>query len=88
MQNGFIESFNGRLRDELLNENLFASIDDARQQIVVWKGHYNQCRPHSALSGACMTQVFGNLGFQCMLNQNLGELLEPPFPPIRPSSLR
>lgn len=49
MQNGFIESFNGRFRDEFLNENLFVSIDGARKQIVGWMDDYNQHRPHSAL---------------------------------------
>lgn len=49
MQNGFIKSFNGRFRDEFLNENLFVSINDARKQIVGWKDDYNQHRPHSAL---------------------------------------
>jgi putative transposase len=48
-QNAFIESFNGRLRDELLNETLFASLDHARQALALWKNDYNTFRPHSAL---------------------------------------
>lgn len=49
MQNGFVESFNGRLRDECLNETLFSSLAEARSVITLWKEDYNQHRPHSAL---------------------------------------
>ena len=48
-QNAFIESFNGRLRDELLNETLFTSLDQARAVLAAWKDDYNMVRPHSAL---------------------------------------
>jgi putative transposase len=48
-QNAFIESFNGRLRDELLNETLFGSLDHARKALAIWKNDYNTIRPHSAL---------------------------------------
>jgi putative transposase len=48
-QNAFIESFNGRLRDELLNETLFASLAHAREALAIWKDDYNTIRPHSAL---------------------------------------
>jgi putative transposase len=48
-QNAFIESFNGRLRDELLNETLFASLADARVALADWMGDYNTVRPHSAI---------------------------------------
>ena len=49
MQNGFIESFNGRMRDELLNETLFFDLDDARAKIAAWVADYNLQRPHSSL---------------------------------------
>jgi putative transposase len=49
MQNGFIESFNGRFRDAFLNEELFSTLTDARTQIATWKEDYNRHRPHSAL---------------------------------------
>jgi len=49
MQNGFIESFNGRLRDELLNETLFSSLAQARAALVNWRGDYNTSRPHSQI---------------------------------------
>lgn len=49
MQNGFIESFNGRLRDELLNETLFSSLTHARAALALWRADYNGSRPHSQL---------------------------------------
>jgi putative transposase len=49
MQNGYIESFNGRMRDELLNESLFFDLDQARQVIGAWVADYNTARPHSSL---------------------------------------
>ena len=48
-QNAFIESFNGRLRDELLNETLFTSLAHAREALADWKDDYNTVRPHGAL---------------------------------------
>jgi putative transposase len=48
-ENGFIESFNARLRDELLNETLFFDLDDARAKIAAWVADFNTARPHSAL---------------------------------------
>jgi transposase InsO family protein len=48
MQNGYIESFNGRMRDELLNESLFVDLDQARQLIGDWVADYNTARPHSS----------------------------------------
>jgi transposase InsO family protein len=49
MQNGYIESFNGRMRDELLNESLFVNLDQVRQLIGAWVIDYNTARPHSSL---------------------------------------
>jgi putative transposase len=51
MQNGSIESFNGRFRDELLNEHAFPTIFDARFAIEAWRIDYNHRRPHTALDG-------------------------------------
>jgi len=50
MQNGYVESFNGKMRDELLNETLFFSLDHARTVIAEWVEDYNTSRPHSALA--------------------------------------
>jgi DNA ligase D-like protein (predicted ligase) len=49
MQNGYIESFNGRMRDELLNESLFLDLDQVRQLIDAWTADYNTAKPHSSL---------------------------------------
>ncbi len=49
MENAYIESFNGRLRDECLNVHQFASLDDARRIIEQWRLDYNRDRPHSSL---------------------------------------
>jgi putative transposase len=49
VENGFIESFNGRLRDELLNAELFLDINDARRKIEAWRRDYNGSRFHTAL---------------------------------------
>lgn len=48
-QNEFIESFNGRFRDEYLNEHWFSDILHARKTINDWRQDYNECRPHSSL---------------------------------------
>lgn len=49
MQNGFVESFNGRMRDEFLNETLFRNLAHARDLIAAWVRNNNTERPHSAL---------------------------------------
>ena len=48
-QNPFVESFNGRMRDELLNESLFSGLGHARKAIAAWAADYNTRRPHSAI---------------------------------------
>jgi putative transposase len=48
-QNGFIESFNGRFRDECLNEHWSSNILQARKTINDWRQDYNECHPHSSL---------------------------------------
>ena len=50
MQNGHVESFNGRFRDECLNHHWFSTLVDARQKIEHWRMEYNQERPHSSLA--------------------------------------
>jgi putative transposase len=49
VENAYAESFNGKLRDECLNENWFVSMADARSRIEAWRVDYNQVRPHSGL---------------------------------------
>jgi len=48
-ENAFIESFNGKFRDECLNENWFLSLEDARKTIENWRIDYNENRPYSSL---------------------------------------
>jgi putative transposase len=48
-QNAFVESFNGKFRDECLNDNVFTSIAEAREIIERWRVDYNECRPHRSL---------------------------------------
>src|SRR5947207_7479877 len=60
-QNAFIESFNGRLRDELLNETLFTSLNHVREALAIWLEDYNTVRPHGSLGNLppatlCQTQ--------------------------------
>ena len=48
-ENGYIESFNGKLRDELLNREIFATLTEAKILIEQWRKEYNRVRPHSSL---------------------------------------
>ena len=48
-QNAYVESFNGKFRDECLNQHWFGDLEEARQKIEPWRQDYNQRRPHSAL---------------------------------------
>jgi putative transposase len=50
VQNAYVESFNGRLRDECLNANWFTSLNDAKRKIEEWRQDYNQQRPHRSLA--------------------------------------
>jgi len=68
-ENGYIESFNSRLRDELLNRELFLSIDELRYVVDRWRMDYNHYRPHSSLdymapapfTAMCLEQGSGSL---------------------------
>ena len=65
-QNGFIESFNGSLRDELLNEEIFDTLDDARddarRKLALWRYDYNNVRPHSSLGNQTPAEARRALG--------------------------
>lgn len=56
-QNGYIESFNGKLRDECLNENWFTGLQEARRLVEEWREEYNERRPHSSLGGRTPNEV-------------------------------
>ena len=64
-QNAFVESFNGRLRDELLNETLFTSLTHVREALATWKDDYNTVRPHSAL-GNLAPAIYAKLSVPAM----------------------
>ena len=62
-QNAYIESFNGRFRDECLDENWFESLEQARQTIARWRLDYNETRPHSSC-GRVPPETFAALNRQ------------------------
>src|SRR6202167_2697959 len=74
MQNGFCESFNGRMRDELLNESLFLDLHHARSRIANWIDDYNQQRPHSALGYLTPAAYAANLSATCDRLRNPDQL--------------
>lgn len=63
VQNAVIESFNGRLRDECLNEHWFVSLADARRIVEAWRTDYNQTRPHSALGYRTPAEAYQGFNF-------------------------
>jgi len=71
-QNGFVESFNGRMRDELLNETLFFGLDHARQKLAAWAKDYDTRRPHSSIgyqtlgANAAHLNATGRPAAQCL----------------------
>jgi putative transposase len=60
-ENGHVESFNGRLRDECLNVNWFVDLADAREKIELWRKDYNEVRPHSSLGYLTPVEYFNQL---------------------------
>ena len=62
VENGFIESFNGRLRDECLNVEVFFTLDDVREKLARWQEDYNLMRPHSSRSGSGAGHLCGGVG--------------------------
>lgn len=63
-QNGFIESFNGKFRDECLNAHWFSDLADARKKISRWRHEYNNERPHSSLGNLTPNEFVATLGQQ------------------------
>ena len=59
-QNGFVESFNGKFRDECLNENWFLSLNQAKELIEEWRIDYNTQRPHSSLNNLTPQEYLNN----------------------------
>lgn len=82
-QNAFIESFNGRLRDELLNETLFVSLAHARAMLAAWKDNYNTIRPHGAL-GNLPPAAYATLSASVMPRPGAPELSRTAVAPSSP----
>jgi putative transposase len=90
-QNGFIESFNGKLGDELLNETLFTSLAHARSALARWQDDDNDVRPHSAIGnlppalyatlGAPGMQRDGHVAKDLKIPRNITLLRLPPYSP-------
>jgi len=72
-QNAFIESFNGRLRYELLNETIFISLAHAREALAIWMHDYNTVRPHSALKNL-PPAAYAELGVPGMQRANKAQI--------------
>ena len=68
-QNGFIESFNSRLRDEFLNANIFRTLDEAKVLLEMWRKDYNNVRPHSSIDYQTPDDVWKR--YQKVLEKNL-----------------
>jgi len=81
IENAYVESFNGRLREECLNVCWFRNLFDARRQIETWRGHYNTVRPHSSL-GYRTPEEFAALraAHQPIAGAREGALNAGPFP--------
>lgn len=88
MQNGFAESFNGRMRDELLNETLFFDLDDARAKIAVWIADYNDQRPHSSLGYLTPAAYAANFTATNDQLRNPDQLRRSPVAPTAPHGVK
>ena len=66
-QNAYVESFNGRFRDECLNENWFTSVEHARAVVNTWRKDYNEVRPHSSLGNRTPAEFAATLREQGVL---------------------
>jgi putative transposase len=86
--NGFCESFNGRMRDELLNESLFLGLDHARARIATWVADYNQRRPHSALGYLTPAAYAANLSATGGRLRNPDQLRRPPVASPAPHGVK
>ncbi len=75
MQNGHVESFNGRLRGECLNANWFISLTHARRTIEHWRDDCNRIRPHSSLNYRARVEFAALLSHGCSPTEDHGETL-------------
>lgn len=89
-QNGFAESFHSRLRDELLNAELFVSLADAKALATSWRNDYNHCRPHSSLgyltpAAYAATLVGDAVGWSGSATRGGPPVGAAPLPPAHPA---
>src|SRR5262249_48198027 len=75
--NGFIESFNGRLREECLNQYYFTSLEDAREKLEAWRVESNERRPHSALGYLAPQEVALSQAGKIGASSDRNTLVEP-----------
>lgn len=78
VQNCFVESFNGRFREECLNQSWFTSLDYTRQTVADWREDYNTTRPHRSLGGLTPEQ------YACSLTSGSALRASPPVSLPRP----
>jgi putative transposase len=78
IENCFVESFNGKMRDECLNAHWFTSLAEARRVIELWRLDYNHVRPHSSLGGLTPVEFAGEAGLQPTASAST-----PPPPPAQ-----
>ncbi len=83
-----VESFNGRMRDELLNETLFFDLDDARAKIAAWVADFNTTRPHSALGYLTPAAYAANFTATGDRLRNPDQLRRSPVAPPQPQGLQ
>lgn len=84
MQNGYVESFNGRMRDELLNESLFFGLDHARSTIAEWAEDHNTFRPHSSLGYQTPAAYAGTIAATGSIAAQCESYAFPPVAPTAP----
>jgi putative transposase len=84
IQNAFVESFNGRMRDEFLNETLFFGLDDTRRKLAAWVTDYNAERPHSSLKYQTPAAYAANLTATGDRLRNPDQLRRSPVAPPAP----
>ena len=80
VQNAFIESFNGKMRDECLNEHWFLSLGEARETIEAWRRDYNEVRPHTSLGNQTPQEFIPQSGTGAALPPRRGSTIRLPSP--------
>jgi putative transposase len=77
VENAYVESFNGRVRDECLNQHVFGSLDEATRLLAYWRRLYNEVRPHSALSNLRPNEFAARIKLAALAPSVQGETFQP-----------